>query len=169
MEEKECIGHVQKRMGTRLRILRQLMKLNILSDVGKIMGKGRLTGKAVNTLQNHYGTAIRQNLNSIYEMKKSIWATLFHNSNIIDETERHQFCHRCINRWCMWQPNELTGKSNYKAKLNLPLTIKEILKPLFQDLNRLELLFKLFAWAQNNNEAINNFIWKKCPKANDLS
>ena len=114
------------------------MKLVIQPDGGEIMSKGRLTNKTINTLQNYYDTAIKQNLKGIYEMKKSIWATLFHNSNIIDETEWHQFCPRCINSWCTW--NKLTGKSNYKAKLNLLLAIKEILKPLFQDLSRDELL-----------------------------
>ncbi|XP_047126728.1 uncharacterized protein LOC124807953 [Hydra vulgaris] len=121
--------------------------------------------KTINTLQNYYGTAIRQILNSIYGMKKGFWATLFHNLDILGETGRHKFCPRNVNSWCMWQSNKLTGKSTYKAKLNIPLAINEILKPIFQDLSRDELLSKcLHGQTQNNNEAINNFILKKCPK-----
>ncbi len=55
--KKECIGHVQKRMGTRCRALRQSKRSVTLSDGKKISGKGRLTDNAVKTLQNHYGMA----------------------------------------------------------------------------------------------------------------
>lgn len=63
----ECIGHVQKHVGARLRKLKSDFKGKKLSD-GKGIGggKGRLTEKVMNTLQNHYGMAIRQNLNNIY-------------------------------------------------------------------------------------------------------
>lgn len=42
-----------------------------LSD-GKGIGrsKGRLTDKVMNTLQNHYGMAIRQNTQNLYAMKR---------------------------------------------------------------------------------------------------
>ena len=56
------------------------------------MGAGRLTDKAINTLQNYYGMAIRNNVGDLYGMKKLVWATLFHNCDIANEKERHQFC-----------------------------------------------------------------------------
>ena len=55
-----------------------------LSDGKPIVGKGRLTDKALNTLQNHYGMAIRQNKGNLYAMKKSIVAILHHCSDIPD-------------------------------------------------------------------------------------
>eukprot|EP00794_Sanderia_malayensis_P002423 gene2423-2792_t len=94
IEKKECIGHVQKRMASRCRGLRQSLKVVKLSDGKKINGKGRLTDKAINTMQNQYGMAIRQNIAKLYEMKKSIIAILHHSSAIDDDLERHKYCPR---------------------------------------------------------------------------
>ena len=44
----------------------------------KMFGKERLTGKNINTLQNYYGMAIRQSIEKLYEMKKSLAAVLFY-------------------------------------------------------------------------------------------
>ena len=57
----ECVEHVQKRLGTRLRKLRNDMKDKVLSDGERINGKERLTDKICNKMQNYFGMAIRQN------------------------------------------------------------------------------------------------------------
>ncbi|CAB3982713.1 Hypothetical predicted protein [Paramuricea clavata] len=57
----ECVGHIQKRVGTRLRNLRKDYKGKKLSDNKGISGAGRLTIQRIDTLQNFYGMAIRQN------------------------------------------------------------------------------------------------------------
>ena len=44
----ECIGHVQKRLGSRLRRLVQTYKGKVLSDDKTLNGEGRLTLKAIN-------------------------------------------------------------------------------------------------------------------------
>ena len=49
----ECVGHVRKRVGTRLRILKECYRGKVLSDNKKLFGKGRLTEKVINTLQNY--------------------------------------------------------------------------------------------------------------------
>lgn len=56
LTKSECIGHVQKRVGARLRTIKSNHVGKKLSD-GKSIGrsKGRLTDKVMNTLQNHYG------------------------------------------------------------------------------------------------------------------
>ena len=87
--KKECVGHVQKRLGTRLRTLRTTLKGKILSDGKKISGRGRLTDKVINTMQNYYGMAIRQNSNDLFAMRKSVIATLMHNTNFDDAETRH--------------------------------------------------------------------------------
>ena len=91
----ECIGHIQKRIGSRLRQLKIDWRGKKLVDGKGIGGKGRLTDAAVNKLQNYFGIAIRTNTDSIYAMKKSIYASLFHNSDL-DLEERHRFCPRSI-------------------------------------------------------------------------
>ncbi|GBM59478.1 hypothetical protein AVEN_131048-1 [Araneus ventricosus] len=51
-----CIGHVQKRVGTRLRKLKTSNKA--------LGGKGKLTDTFINKLQNYYGIAIRDNVDN---------------------------------------------------------------------------------------------------------
>ena len=70
VKKLECIGHVQKRVGTRLRKLKKNEK--------GLGGKGKLTHAIIDRLQNYYGIAVRQNTNNLAGMRKSIHATLFH-------------------------------------------------------------------------------------------
>ncbi|GFS54327.1 uncharacterized protein TNCV_4808431 [Trichonephila clavipes] len=57
----ECIGHIQKRVGSRLRKLK-------LKQKGE-GGRGKLTNNFINKLQNYYGIAIRLNVNNIEKCK----------------------------------------------------------------------------------------------------
>ena len=165
LRKLECIGHVQKRVGSRCRNLRKTLKGAKLSDGKGISGRGRLTDKAINTLQNYYGMAIRSNTDDINAMKRAVGAVLFHCSDVQLETERHKFCPTGENSWCKWQSDRVTGRNEYKKKLNLPGAIKEHLQPIFSDLSSEDLLTKcLHGLTQNANEALNNVIWKKCPK-----
>ena len=117
--------------------------------------------------------AIRQNTDNIYQMKKFIGATLFHcSAAIIDPVTRHKFCPQKADGWCKWQSDTITGLQTYQPRANLPLSIKDILwssdssKPtIFRDLSNDRLLSKcLHNFTQNQNEALNSIIWKKCPK-----
>ena len=101
IEKGECIGHVQKRVGTRLRSIKKDYKNKILLD-GKGIGggKGRLTDKVINTLQNHYGMAIDKTLTTyisiiiIYAMRKAVAAVLHHSTNDPDSKKCHSFSPR---------------------------------------------------------------------------
>ena len=66
-EKLECIGHAQKRMGTRLRNIVKSYK----GTKTPLHGKNRLTESIINSMQNFYGLAIRRNTNSLYAMKKA--------------------------------------------------------------------------------------------------
>ena len=57
-EKLECVGHIKKRLGTRLRKLRNDLKGKKLEDGKSISGRGRLTEKAINVLQTYFGMAI---------------------------------------------------------------------------------------------------------------
>ena len=166
VEKLECIGHVNKRMGTRCRRLLQKYRGKKLGDGKVLSGKGRLTNKAINVLQNYYGMSIRQNTDNLYAMKKGVWAVLFHNSDISDSETRYQFCPRTADSWCLFQSNKLTGKITYKKKLSLPIAINNVLMPIFRDLSDGDLLGKcLHGQTQNDNESFNALIWKRCPKS----
>lgn len=61
VEKLECVGHVQKRMGSRLRKLKTQFGKRKLSDDKTIGGRGRLTNAVINEIQIYYGLAIRRN------------------------------------------------------------------------------------------------------------
>ncbi|GFY32491.1 uncharacterized protein TNCV_3559991 [Trichonephila clavipes] len=91
VEKLECVGHVQTRMGTRLRNILKMSKGIKLSDGKNISGRGRLTLKEVDSIQHYYGLAIRKNLSSVEDMKRAIWAIYFHKLSTEDNPQ-HALC-----------------------------------------------------------------------------
>ncbi|GFT82292.1 uncharacterized protein TNCV_4650971 [Trichonephila clavipes] len=87
----ECVGHVQKCMGTRLRNILKISKGIKLSDGKNISGRGRLTLKEVDSIQHYYGLAIRKNLSSVEDVKRAIWAIYFHKLSTEDNPQ-HALC-----------------------------------------------------------------------------
>lgn len=63
----ECVGHIQKRMGARLRKRKIEMKGKKLGDGKVISGKGRLTDDVINKLTIYYGNAIRKHSPTVLE------------------------------------------------------------------------------------------------------
>ncbi|GFS99378.1 uncharacterized protein TNCV_1601831 [Trichonephila clavipes] len=78
VEKLECIGHVMKSMGTRLRRLKTKMRGQKLSDGKPLCGRNRLTEAEKAYLQAYYGLAIRRNLSSVKDMQQAIWAIFLH-------------------------------------------------------------------------------------------
>lgn len=60
IEKIECIGHVQKRMGSRLKSLK--VKTKKLPDGKYLGGKGRLIDSAILQIQKYYGLALEDPL-----------------------------------------------------------------------------------------------------------
>ncbi|GFY07414.1 uncharacterized protein TNCV_5085991 [Trichonephila clavipes] len=83
IQKIECVGHVQKRMSTRLRKLKLVYGKKKLSDGKTIGGKGRLTDSLIDKLAHYYGNAIRCNSTSVKEMRKAIWAVCGHSSALM--------------------------------------------------------------------------------------
>jgi hypothetical protein len=112
----ECVGHVQKRVGTRLRKLKK--------DKTGLGGKGRLTNFTVDRLQNYYGIAIRSNVNDLEGMKKAILASLFHVASS-KEKDYHSHCPDGASSWCRFKADKETNpeKPTYKPGAGLPLEI----------------------------------------------
>ena len=154
----ECVGHVQKRSETRLCNLVKSYK----GTKTPVSGKGQLTDKCINSMQNYYGMAIRSNLSNVYAMKKAIYAILFHFTNTNDSLKRHKFCPRDTNSWCKYWSK---GQKDYKPSNTIPFLIKSLLLPIFKDLMDEDLLKKcVHGKTQNANEALNGLIWSRLPK-----
>ena len=84
VKNPECVGHIQKRLGSRLRKLKSTKK-GPLSNGKTLGGKGRLTDKMINKLQNYFGIVIRHCAGkTIFEMKKAIGEVLFHCSEALN-------------------------------------------------------------------------------------
>jgi hypothetical protein len=151
----ECVGHIQKRLGNRLRKLRTQYRGRKLSDGKPITGAGRLTEQKIDTLQNYYGFAIRQNSDSLVNMQRSVLASLYHVSST-DSNPNHHMCPSDENSWC----NYSLDTNGYNHKHGLPEVIVELLEPIYDELSDAQLLSKcLHGKTQNSNEALNKVIW----------
>ena len=70
--KEECVGHVQKRMGSGLREFKRKHRGMKLSDNTVVGGKGRLTDQVIDKIQNYYGEANRTNAGNIELMETAI-------------------------------------------------------------------------------------------------
>jgi len=133
--KKECVGHVEKRMGSRLRNIKKTNK----RIGGK--GSGKLTDKLIGELTKFYGLAIRRNPDSIEKMKKEIWATYYHCCSS-DDNPQHDYCPEGEDSWCKWRKAESLGLlDNFKhTRVPLDSRVQEVIKPIYEDLSRDDLL-----------------------------
>lgn len=157
----ECVGHVQKRVGTRLR--------NLKKNVKGLGGKGKLTNAIIDRLQNYYGIAIRSNVNDLEGMQEAILATLFHVASS-EKNNWHDHCPPGESSWCKFNRDKACGTNTYKPQAGLPLSIVSKLKPIYADLSQTDLLEKcLHGKTQNQNESFNGTIWERLPKTKYVS
>ena len=160
----DCVGHVQKRMGTALRNLKTQHKGRKLSDGKTIGGAGRLTDALINSLQNYYGDAIRRNKGDLDSMVRGVQATLLH-SNSTDDRPRHHLCPTGKDSWCKWQVAKANGEEFHHHKNPIPEAILHLLKPIYSHLGSFSLLEKcLHGYKQNANESLHSVVWKFFPK-----
>ena len=158
IEKLECVGHVQKRCGSRLRKLVNSYKGVKLVDGQSISGSGQLTGKMIDLLQRYYGLANRRNHGKLTDMVNAIWASLYHCGST-DSDPQHHMCPS--DGWCEYNKNP----TDYTHSHGLPQTILDLIEPIYEDLANPQLLSKcLHGGTQNPNESLNNVIWERCPK-----
>ena len=162
--KEECVGHVQKRMGSHLRNLKHSMRGQRLDDGKHIGGQGRLTDNVIDILQTYYGNAIRSHPNDIHGMGKEVWAALFHRASS-DDKPQHMFCPEGVNSWCGWQLVKAGKKDAYQHHDILPPAVVAAIKPTYNHLTTRSLLLRCLRGAtQNQNESFNGMIWSLCPK-----
>lgn len=162
--KKECMGHIQKRMGTALRNLVVAYKNQVVNGRKGIGGKGRLTLKVIDSIQNYYGQAIRSNLHDLPGAKQAVQAILLHMSST-DAKPNHQLCPKGSDSWCGWQRDVANGTSAYKHKQKIPENLVKILQPTFDRLSQDDVLkTAVEGLTQNANEALHQLVWDRCPK-----
>lgn len=159
ISKKECVGHVQKRMGSRLRKLKKDTK----GLGGK--GSGKLTDKVIADLTLYYGLAIRRNPNSVEDMNNAIWSTYFHKCST-DKNPQHHLCPEGSDSWCKWRVAERERRlATFKHPPPLADNVAEAIKPIYEALSTPELLKRCVgANTQNSNESFNATVWRLAPK-----
>ncbi|GFU77022.1 uncharacterized protein TNCV_4521781 [Trichonephila clavipes] len=115
----ECIGHVQKRVGSRLRKLKK-------STEG-LGGKGKLTDKFLDTLQNYIGIAIRSNVGNLSNMQIAGIAAFFHCCST-DKKPMHGQCPSGFHTWCKYQKAKQEGKLHKHRTPGLPNAVLNTVK-----------------------------------------
>ncbi|GFY14283.1 uncharacterized protein TNCV_3614711 [Trichonephila clavipes] len=93
----ECIGHVQKRVGSHLRKLKTKTK--------GLFGKGKLTDNFFDRLQNYYGIAVRSNVVNLNAMQQNVIAALYHCASS-DKKPMHGQNPIGKEMWCYFQRRE---------------------------------------------------------------
>eukprot|EP00112_Aurelia_sp_Birch-Aquarium-sp1_P015936 Seg357.6 transcript_id=Seg357.6/GoldUCD/mRNA.D3Y31 product="hypothetical protein" protein_id=Seg357.6/GoldUCD/D3Y31 len=165
----ECVGHIQKRMGSRLRSLKKSCGKEKLADGKSIGGKGRLTDKLIDSLQVYYGKAIRGNSHSLPEMKGAVMA-IWNHIRSTDENPNHQLCPAGKDSWCGFQKDIANDTAIYQHMHPLPAAVADKLKSVFEALSNDRLLSScLHGQTQNQNESYNALIWKRAPKVSHSS
>ena len=116
----ECVGHYQKRVGTRLRKLKKMTKR-----------MKPLTDAVIDKLQNYFDLTLRANTGATaHKMANAIWASFLHVvSN--EQQHYHSLCEQSQTSWCQYLRDRFNNAGLFKEVIIL-------IKPIYKDLNRLE-------------------------------
>ena len=128
-------------------------------------GTGRLTHNRMDTIQNFYGRAIRDNKGNAKEMAKATHAILKHYSSTLEEP-KHNDCPSGPTSWCSFQHDRANGTNCHKPIKNpLPDAVVEVLQPLFNRLGDETFLVGCEnSYTQNRNECLHHVIWGMAAK-----
>jgi len=157
VKKKECVD--QKRIGTRLRVV----KKNTKGFSGK--GAGKLTNKVISDLIVYYGLVIRRHPDSAEDMKNAVWAVFYHNIST-NEKPQHMYCPAGKESWCKWRVAEAYGTlTSFKHKPLLLKKVQNAIRPVFEALSSDDLMQRCTGGnTQNSNESVNACVWKLAPK-----
>ncbi|KAL7307786.1 hypothetical protein TKK_0000111 [Trichogramma kaykai] len=163
VKKLECVLHVKKRLYKRSaeakKALTQKKKALAIDE------KKKESSKPPIELSTYYGLAVLRNKDSIEDMRKKIWAGFYHEIST-DKQPQHLHCPLGADSWCKYQKLKATNNlKGYKHPPALDEEAQEILKPIYNDLTKDELLQRcLGGHTQNNNESFNHCVWMMAPK-----
>lgn len=151
VKKEECINHVSKRMGTRLRKIKRENVTAVQTKKGKTImrsqlgGANKLTDALIDKLSSYYGMAIRNDVNTDEEtMRRAVWASFLYSSDDRDST--HMLCPKGKESWCRWRVAQAEGKILEERKTPLlsgiPFEKCHLIKAVYADLASPELLRK---------------------------
>ena len=77
LHKEDCIGHIQKRIGTALRNYKNKSKDSKLNGSKRVGGAGRVTDSTIERTQTYFVYTIRNNKGNTEEIQKAIWAIYY--------------------------------------------------------------------------------------------
>jgi hypothetical protein len=173
--KEECVNHVCKRLGTRLRKLKADHFQMVETKAGRLQkrsllgGQSKLTDPVINKLTSYFGIAIRNNKDkTAKEMREAILASYFHCSST-DNNQRHHLCPIGEDSWCFVQKaiaknEEPISHKQMRVKFDVGTNLKLIYN-VYADLTTDHLLAKcLKGRTQNPNESLHSIIWSRILK-----
>ena len=83
VSKHECVGHVQKRMGTALREKAKEKFVNERGELVRMKWKGRITDKTIKLLTRYYGKAIRSSTGVCAAMQDAAWEVFYHSQSSV--------------------------------------------------------------------------------------
>ena len=96
VQKLECVGHVQKRVGTRL---------SQFEEEYQEYWWERKPTNMIDRLQNYYGIAIRSNKGDLQSMKKAVYASYLHVASLT-KNNWHDHCPDGQKSWCMYKKRQ---------------------------------------------------------------
>ena len=123
-----CVGHYQKRVGTRLRNLKKKQK--------GIGGRVRLNNVTIDRLQNFGGVTIRQTKGNLEKMKSSPLASLFH--AVCNKDNILHFAHGPTGpgSCCKFNADKVNKTNVYNPEPKLPNDVIYKIRPIYFELSK---------------------------------
>ena len=161
---EKCMNHASKKVGKALRDFVQQKCRERKGVSGKKLGS--LTAKVIGKLQEYYLYAILHNLGNL-EMKRAIFATLYHCSST-DDAPTHHLCPPGDESWCFFKRAEAKGTEpeshQVKRETYIRVEIREELEKIYEKYSRDELLSRFTGKTQNANESLHHVLWAYASK-----
>lgn len=175
VQKEECINHVQKRMGTRLRKLKGELKEEKTTKTGKMIkrslvgGKHQLTDKQIDAYQRYYGKAIRDSVGTdVTTMRLRIMSGFWHSISRDGDGNHHHI--HCDTSWCVFkkaieEKKPLPSHDTMRNYLRLEKKYEDQVREVFRDLSSPALLERcLRGKSQNKNESFHSKLWLRQSK-----
>ena len=115
----ECVGHVQKRLDSRLQSLKRLGKA-CPNDDKSIRGAGRLKNNTIDKIQVCYGEQVETIHTTFKTWKMLSWPFGITISQSTDDSPENDLCQNGNHSWCGYQRDQAMETSDYQHSHPFP-------------------------------------------------
>ena len=168
MVKLECVNHVAKRMGGRLRKTVKESKTIVVYEGERkgLGGPGRLVNDAINKIQSFYNFIIHEGTSIGSPEQISEWTlAMFDHISSSNANPKHDDCDP---RFCKYLKAIWDGEAydhDDPAHFHIPMAVMKHVEDIFHDLADINLLSRVVhGKTQNANECFNSTVWNLLSK-----